>query len=87
MLLPTGLISPGLLCLVIHEFVGVVEEVYRNVAQERYRHLIGKYEENLVLAEKHGVRTYVLDDAQSFALKDGRRAEEFLEGGGHLEEK
>ncbi len=32
--------------------------------------MMGKHEEKLALAEKCGVRTYVLDDAQSFTLEN-----------------
>src|SRR2546421_3851599 len=35
--------------------------------------MVGKHEEKLALAAKRGVHTYVLEDAQSFALEDGRR--------------
>src|SRR5436305_4459774 len=37
--------------------------------------MVGKYEEKLALAAKRGVRSYVFDDAQSFALEDGRRVD------------
>ncbi len=129
-----------------HEFVGVVEEIYGDVAQERYGHLVGKrvvgeinaacyrpdcwycqrgvpthcphhlkptesvvilgdgkmgqlaaqvlalvgcevmmvgkHEEKLALAEKRGVRTYLLDDAERFALGNGRHADLVVECSG-----
>src|SRR2546430_12148553 len=34
--------------------------------------MIGKHEEKLAMAEKHGVHTYLLDDAERFALENGR---------------
>src|SRR2546421_1734329 len=37
--------------------------------------MVGKHEEKLALAEKRGVRTYVLDDVQGFTLEDGRRVD------------
>jgi threonine dehydrogenase-like Zn-dependent dehydrogenase len=44
--------------------------------------MVGKHEEKLALAEKHGVRTYVLDDAQSFSLENGRRVDLVVECSG-----
>jgi len=41
--------------------------------------MVGKHEEKLALAEKRGVRTYVLDDAQSFTLENGRRVDMVVE--------
>jgi threonine dehydrogenase-like Zn-dependent dehydrogenase len=41
--------------------------------------MVGKHEEKLALAAKHGVHTYVLDDAQSFALKNKRRVDMVVE--------
>src|SRR5438552_3152137 len=35
--------------------------------------MVGKHEEKLALAAKHGVRTYVLDDPQSSTLENRRR--------------
>src|SRR5713226_2185660 len=43
--------------------------------------MVGKYEEKLALAEKCGVRTYVLDDAERFSLESGRRADVVVEIG------
>jgi threonine dehydrogenase-like Zn-dependent dehydrogenase len=37
--------------------------------------MVGKHEEKLALAAKHGVRTYVLNDAASFALENRRRVD------------
>src|SRR5207249_12212531 len=37
--------------------------------------MVGKHAEKLALAEKRGVRTYVLDDAQSFTFENGRRVD------------
>jgi len=42
----------------------------------------GKHEEKLALAEKRGVRTYVLDDAERFALENGRRVDLVVECSG-----
>src|SRR2546421_3841541 len=44
--------------------------------------MVGKHEEKLALAEKRGVRTYVLDDAQSFTLENGRRVDLVVECSG-----
>src|SRR3989442_3760497 len=44
--------------------------------------MVGKHEEKLALAEKHGVRTYVLDDATSFALENRRRVDLVVECSG-----
>jgi threonine dehydrogenase-like Zn-dependent dehydrogenase len=41
--------------------------------------MVGKHEEKLALARKRGVNTYVLDDAQSFALENGRRVDLVVE--------
>src|SRR3989440_6283188 len=41
--------------------------------------MVGKLEEKLALAEKRGVRTYVLDDAQSFTLENGGRVDMVVE--------
>jgi threonine dehydrogenase-like Zn-dependent dehydrogenase len=44
--------------------------------------MVGKHEEKLALAAKHGVRTYVLDDAASFALENRRRVDLAVECSG-----
>ena len=44
--------------------------------------MVGKHEEKLALAAKRGVHTYVLEDAQSFALEDGRRVDLVVECSG-----
>src|SRR5947208_8874222 len=44
--------------------------------------MVGKHEEKLALAAKHGVRTYVLDDATSFALENRRRVDLVVECSG-----
>jgi threonine dehydrogenase-like Zn-dependent dehydrogenase len=44
--------------------------------------MVGKHKEKLVLAEKRGVRTYLLDDAEHFALENGRRADLVVECSG-----
>src|SRR5713101_376873 len=41
--------------------------------------MVGKHEEKLALAEKRGVHTYVLDDAERFALGNGRHADLVVE--------
>src|SRR5947209_7400028 len=41
--------------------------------------MVGKHEEKLALARKRGVYTYVLDDAQHFALENGRRVDMVVE--------
>ncbi len=41
--------------------------------------MVGKHEEKLALAEKRGVHTYVLSDAKSFALEQGRRVDMVVE--------
>ncbi len=44
--------------------------------------MVGKHEEKLALAEKRGVGTYVLDDAQSFTLENRRRVDLVVECSG-----
>jgi threonine dehydrogenase-like Zn-dependent dehydrogenase len=44
--------------------------------------MVGKYEEKLALAEKRGVRTYVLDDATHFTLENRRRVDLIVECSG-----
>src|SRR5437588_6979622 len=44
--------------------------------------MVGKHEEKLALAEKRGVRTYQLTDAQSFTLENGRRVDMVVECSG-----
>ncbi len=44
--------------------------------------MVGKHEEKLALAEKRGVHTYVLADAQNFALDNGRRVDLVVECSG-----
>jgi threonine dehydrogenase-like Zn-dependent dehydrogenase len=44
--------------------------------------MVGKHEEKLALAEKHGVRTYVLNDATSFALENRPRVDLAVECSG-----
>src|SRR5438874_6371668 len=44
--------------------------------------MVGKHEEKLALAAKHGVRTYVLADATSFALENRRRVDLVVECSG-----
>lgn len=44
--------------------------------------MVGKHEEKLALAEKRGVRTYVLDDATSFTLENRRRVDVVVECSG-----
>lgn len=44
--------------------------------------MMGKHEEKLLLAEKRGVRTYLLDDATSFPLENGRCADTVVECSG-----
>jgi threonine dehydrogenase-like Zn-dependent dehydrogenase len=44
--------------------------------------MVGKHEEKLALAEKRGVGTYLLDDAERFALESGRRADVVVECSG-----
>lgn len=41
--------------------------------------MVGKHAEKLALAEKHGVHTYVLEDAERFALENGRRVDLVVE--------
>ncbi len=41
--------------------------------------MVGKHEEKLALAEKRGVHTYVLDDAERFALENRRRVDLVVE--------
>jgi len=41
--------------------------------------MLGKHEEKLALARKRGVHTYVLADAQSFTLENGRRVDMVVE--------
>ena len=44
--------------------------------------MVGKHAEKLALAEKCGVRTYVLEDAERFALENGRRVDLVVECSG-----
>ena len=44
--------------------------------------MVGKHEEKLALAAKHGVRTFVLDDPQSFRLENRRRVDLVVECSG-----
>lgn len=44
--------------------------------------MVGKHEEKLALAEKRGVRTYLLEDAERFALENGRRVDLVVECSG-----
>jgi len=44
--------------------------------------MVGKHEEKLALAAKRGVHTYLLDDANSFALENRRRADLVVECSG-----
>jgi len=44
--------------------------------------MVGKYPEKLILAEKRGVRTYMLDDAERIALEIGRRVDLVIECSG-----
>ena len=44
--------------------------------------MVGKHEEKLALAAKHGVRTYLLDDAQHFTLENRRRVDLIVECAG-----
>ncbi len=44
--------------------------------------MVGKHEEKLALAEKRAVRTYLLDDATSFALENRRRVDLVVECSG-----
>jgi threonine dehydrogenase-like Zn-dependent dehydrogenase len=44
--------------------------------------MVGKHVEKLALAEKHNVRTYMLDDAASFALANRRRVDLVVECSG-----
>jgi threonine dehydrogenase-like Zn-dependent dehydrogenase len=44
--------------------------------------MVGKHEEKLALAERRGVRTYVLDDTERFALENGRRVDPVVECSG-----
>ena len=44
--------------------------------------MVGKHEEKLALAAKHGVSTYVLDDANNFTLKNRRRVDMVVECSG-----
>ena len=44
--------------------------------------MVGKHEEKLALAAKHGVSTYVLDDPQSFTLENRRRVDLVVECSG-----
>lgn len=41
--------------------------------------MVGKHEEKLVLVEKHGVHTCLLDDAERFAGENGQRADMIVE--------
>ena len=44
--------------------------------------MVGKHEEKLALAAKHGVRTFMLDDPQSFRLENRRRVDLVVECSG-----
>ena len=44
--------------------------------------MVGKHEENLALAEKHHVRTYMLGEATRFALENNRRVDLVVECSG-----
>jgi threonine dehydrogenase-like Zn-dependent dehydrogenase len=44
--------------------------------------MAGKHEAKLALAEKHGARPYLLDDAARFALENGRRVDVVVECSG-----
>src|SRR5260370_20843975 len=44
--------------------------------------MVGKHEEKLALAAKYGVRTFVLDDPQSFTLENRRRVDLVVECSG-----
>ena len=44
--------------------------------------MVGKHEEKLALAARHGVRTFVLDDPQSFRLENRRRVDLVVECSG-----
>ncbi|HTD20105.1 MAG TPA: zinc-binding dehydrogenase, partial [Ktedonobacteraceae bacterium] len=44
--------------------------------------MVGKHEEKLALAAKHGVDTYVLADPDTFSLKNGRRVDMVVECSG-----
>jgi len=44
--------------------------------------MVGKYSEKLILAEKRGVHTYLLDDAERFVLEIGRRVDLVIECSG-----
>jgi serine/threonine-protein kinase len=55
---------------------------YASNGTMRQRYPNGKYEEKLLLAEKYGVRTYVLDAASSFTLEHSRRADLVVECSG-----
>src|SRR5947208_7185105 len=44
--------------------------------------MVGKHEEKLALAAKHGVHTFVLDDPQSFTLENRRRVDLVVECSG-----
>src|SRR5207247_8991849 len=44
--------------------------------------MVGKHREKLALAERRGVRTYVLDDTERFALENGRRVAVVVECSG-----
>ena len=44
--------------------------------------MVGKHEEKLALAARHGVRTFVLDDPQSFTLENRRRVDLVVECSG-----
>src|SRR6266700_2652310 len=44
--------------------------------------MIGKHEEKLALAARHGVRTFVLDDPKSFRLENRRRVDLLVECSG-----
>ncbi len=44
--------------------------------------MVGKHEEELALIQKRGVRTYMLDDVDHFALENGRRVDLVVECSG-----
>ncbi|HLI69698.1 MAG TPA: alcohol dehydrogenase catalytic domain-containing protein [Ktedonobacteraceae bacterium] len=41
--------------------------------------MVGKHREKLALAERRGIRTYLLDDPQQFTLENGRRVDVVVE--------
>lgn len=44
--------------------------------------MVGKHEEKFALVEKRGVRTYRLEDASTFVLENGARADVVVECSG-----